>query len=65
MKEKKYTLLDVKAVVLQLIFLHYLDYLFEKAFSGMTSQNETHAGSACSLFKMIYEYACQPQLKLI
>jgi len=36
--------------------LRYLDYLFEKAFSGMTQVKTKHADSACSKFKIAYEY---------
>src|SRR6218665_324962 len=57
MTEKEYAFLGAKvACRLTGALLHYLYYLFEKAFSGNdTSQNETHAENACIvLYSSIY-----------
>jgi len=66
MKEKKYALLDVKAVVLQ----HYLDYLFAKAFSGLTKIKAKHTQRVPAVSLKCHNimsrpYACQPPYKLV
>ena len=69
MKEKK--CIRCQGYYLTADLLCYLDYLFEKAFSGMTQVKTKLTESACSRpklffpFKMMYEYAYQPPFQLV